>query len=173
MTAITPGNCWPWQYCKSRIQTSLHYFITSHNKHDISEAFPDVRRRNQLKRAGWRLQKHRRGEFRDKIPSGNARHSGTDVLLDSLSINPLPSIHFQHLAVTHKSTVARKTVAISNGMFSPGLTVGNQTLLFPPKTEKYVSGFPVSSLTAHKCPAHLPPNILNYYCLTWNYAGEI
>lgn len=120
MMAITPRNWWPWHYCKSRIQTSLHYSTTSHNKHDIFEAFPDVRRRNQLKIVGWRLQKHRGGEFRDKIPSGNARHSRTGVLLDSLSINPLPSIHFQHLAVTHKSSVARRTAEISNGMFGPG-----------------------------------------------------
>lgn len=93
-----------------------------------------------------------------KIPSGNARHSRTDVLLDSLSITPLPSIHLQHLTVTHKSTVARRTAELSNGVFSPGAdsrAAGNQTLLFPPKTEKYVSGFPVSLLTTHNCPCSL------------------
>lgn len=119
-----PGNWRTPQYCKPRIldplQTPLNYFIISHNKHDVFEAFPDVKRTNQLKRLGWRTQKHRGREFRHRIPSGGARHSRTDVLLDSFSINPLPSIHFQHLAVTHKSTVARGIEEISNGTFSPG-----------------------------------------------------
>lgn len=139
-----------------------------------------MRRRNQLKREGWRLQKHRGGEVRDNIPSGNARHSRTDVLLDSLSINPLPSIHFQHLAVTHKSTVARRTEEISNGMFGPGAdsrawadcwksntSVSSQDWKICFRFPRFVIDNPqMSLLTFHY-------NILNYYSLTWNHAGEI
>lgn len=43
----------------------------------------------------------------------------TSVSQDSLSISPHPSMHFQHLAAIHKSTVPRVIEEICNGRFGP------------------------------------------------------
>ncbi len=48
----------------------------------------------------------------------------TSVSQDCESISPYPSMHFQHFAAIHKSSVPGVIEEISNGSFSPGVYSG-------------------------------------------------